>query len=255
MNTKHGPKDAMFRTYKKAKLISHSIKSKGRFGELKDSLIHDPDYDIYIVADGISSDPDSAQGSSVAVQHAAMTLRKKVLDDSGKPIDWVSEAVAAANTAVYDINLVEDGQGNPCAGALARTTIDICLISRGKLFVAHAGDGRIYLLDKENNLDLLTEDQVSGGGITCLLGCTEKMSGHKLYEKDLSNYSRILIATDGIYKPLNDNKIRSLLAAGTTVEDTLKKIGVAARSSARKSIIGEDDLTAILIAYGGVKSD
>ena len=227
-------------------------------GKIQDNQKDDPWHEIHIIADGLSSDPESERGSARAVDTAFKTFNGLRRANEGNPNleEWVEAAINAsinaANKAVYEINKVQDQQGEWLAGKIARTTIDLVYVHDDWLYAAHAGDGRIYLLDDNKKLVQLTRDHVSDGGLTCMLGCYEQMKGHEIIKRNIAGYSKILLATDGLYKLFGDEALAQMISGEGTAKYILSEITDAAKHKSKKDPFeSRDDITGILIIRKG----
>lgn len=97
------------------------------------------------------------------------------------------------------------------------TTLDLCLLARDKAFIAHVGDGRMYLVRPRATLQL-TEDHLARDPASVRLRPSPRRIPRPLstgvglssplrvdvFVVDLRRGDTVLIATDGAYAPLGD---------------------------------------------------
>jgi len=115
-----------------------------------------PPFGVFIVADGMGGHSEGEMASRLASRIVASEVVRQVytpslgIDSSepGKPIqDILQESVKQAN---WQVNAQ-----NPESG----TTVTAALVVNGRLYVAHVGDSRAYLLhDARARVELLTLD-------------------------------------------------------------------------------------------------
>jgi len=113
----------------------------------EDYFYIDPDKRLYVVADGMGGHKAGNVASSLAVA----TIGQHITGHSDAPVELLKQAIFLANQAVYQEALRV--QANHGMG----TTVAIALIADGKLFSAHVGDSRIYLI-REGQVAALTND-------------------------------------------------------------------------------------------------
>lgn len=139
------------------------------------------------------------------------------------------------------------------------TTLDVVWFARDHAFIAHAGDGRVYLARQRAVLQL-TSDHVAhgstgldgfgrrlaspqGSGITNALGLNDVVTIDMLFV-DVGRGDRLLICTDGVYGQIEgESELSELLRAGTAHSAANALIAHVAR-------LGRDNATAIVIEVG-----
>lgn len=114
----------------------------------QDTYLIDSETYLYIVADGMGGHAGGEVASSMCVELVSSYVIAKIssLDRViSKNIDWhvyaiLSTAINRASTKIYE-RALED----PKLSGMG-TTVSLLLFMRGKAYVAHVGDSRIYLV-------------------------------------------------------------------------------------------------------------
>ncbi|MDR3091233.1 MAG: Stp1/IreP family PP2C-type Ser/Thr phosphatase [Clostridiales bacterium] len=170
---------------------------------------------LYIVADGMGGHCGGEVASSKAIEF----FRASAEACGGEILDILISAARAANAGVYAHSL--------SAAALSGmgTTLSACAAAEGKLYAAHIGDSRIYLVSREN-ITQLTQDHtyvaemVRHGDITPeqarthpqrnfitkALGTEPEVFADGL-ARDVSAGDKVLLCSDGLYGQLPDGEI------------------------------------------------
>jgi len=99
-----------------------------------------PNDGIVVLADGMGGHRAGEVASEMAVQNISDTLVAQLHQSSGSPQGWLQQAVESANQAIFDLS----AQSIACRGM--GTTLVLGLFIRNRLFYAHVGDSRLYLL-------------------------------------------------------------------------------------------------------------
>lgn len=129
------------------------------------------------------------------------------------------------------------------------TTMTLFLVRDGKVLWAHWGDSRIYFLKRGKVKRLTTDHKEKKGALTRALGVGEwslpEMGKVRLLKRD-----RILLCTDGFYRGLSEEEIKTVMARkienNQTAERILKQIYQKKRSMGEK-----DDISVIYLGYRG----
>lgn len=112
---------------------------------------------LYVLCDGMGGHASGEVASSLAVK----TLQAYFADHPIDPLPdevALSEAVAAANQAIYEINQQDDRSGHSRMG----TTLVLLLIQNDRVAVAHVGDSRLYSYTRRHGLKQVTVDHEVG---------------------------------------------------------------------------------------------
>jgi PPM family protein phosphatase len=173
------------------------------------------------------------------------------------------EAIHEANSEI--LRAVQDGRGKPHMGS---TVVAVRLTATG-FELAWVGDSRIYLWD--GKLNLLTRDhsfvesQLASGMISAEEARTHPRKHVILQAVGMQEHGRLdigtnsgrlaaggclLLCSDGVTDPLDDEHLSRLLSQRTTPQDMCRRLVNAALASG-----GRDNATAALIAHRGAGED
>jgi hypothetical protein len=180
------------------------------------------------------------------VARADLSARRRVFAE-------LKRALERANTYIR-----KDAEENAAHRGMG-TTLDVVWFARDHAFIAHAGDGRVYLARQRAVLQL-TQDHTAhsgaktdgfgrliapsqGSGITNALGINDVVAVDMLFV-DVSRGDRILICSDGVYGQIeSEGELSDLLREGSADAAARALIAHAAR-------LGRDNATAIVIEVG-----
>ena len=210
-----------------------------------------------VVCDGMGG----ASAGDVASSTAAKMISEKVVASynekmSGKTVSNLFEcAITTANACLYSMAQEDDtlyGMG---------TTVVTSVVTEDKIFVAHSGDSRAYVYDKENGLKQITKDHsivqemVDRGEITeeearfhprkniitRALGVDNDIEIDFL-EQDLLEGSIVLLCTDGLTNFVEDDIIEKLLSQEPFEGIADKLVDLANENG------GGDNITAVVVS-------
>lgn len=221
-----------------------------------------PDLGVFAVADGMGGHAAGEVASRLAVDQVREAIagdlsqrianryldnpdldtRRRVLARLSRVVLRVHEQVLKASQK--DFSLTNMG-----------TTLDVVWLLRDQAFVAHVGDGRIYLARRSAVLQL-TEDHVEGPlGMFRHDGPTRSRRASRLARAvgvpnacgpdtlmvGIDRGDRLLMATDGIHSQIPDEAELGSLMRAETVADAAQSLVQRAHR------VGTDDATALLI--------
>ncbi|MFN4146757.1 MAG: Stp1/IreP family PP2C-type Ser/Thr phosphatase [Runella sp.] len=222
-----------------------------RFIRPTDPVIRSKKGFLAIVADGMGG---HAAGE-IASQMAVETVAKRYYECEESIEESLFLALTKANRNIWQAasrNSRQRGMGTTC------TAVAIC---EGRLFLAHVGDSRVYLL-KKGQLLLLSKDHtyvqtlVDQGVITPIEAekhpernvLTRAMGTHNKVEIDvialphtLDDDDRLLLCSDGLYDYLTNDEIAQLLS-----EPILSDIAHSLINWAKQRG-GHDNITVLLV--------
>lgn len=191
-------------------------------------------------------------------EEASAMMVNTITDDNGQtmgkdPRQWLSDLLNKANRRIYESSLQQE--------SLMGTTCSMLLIWKKKIWCAHIGDSRVYLLAKGKLKQLTCDHTVVGemmrkGGIT-----KEEAAQHpqrSILTKAIGIQSRIqpdlfritgalkkgnrfLLCSDGLYDLVPDAEIGRLLA-----QDSLRTAAVSLVETAKK-YGGYDNITVVIV--------
>jgi serine/threonine protein phosphatase PrpC len=214
---------------------------------------------LYIVADGMGGHQKGEVASSLATQVSARHIIQDVFlpflsgyeqDGPRRPInEALIQAVQAANIAVH--------QQAPEAG----TTLTMALVFGHKVYVAHVGDSRAYILNQAT-LRQITQDHSLVARLVELGQATpEEALTHThrnvlyravgqagslevdTYMQPLPVGSCLLLCSDGLWGMVSDEEIAHILTYAPTPQKALEQLTATANQNG-----GDDNITAVLVA-------
>jgi serine/threonine protein phosphatase PrpC len=227
----------------------------------EDAALVAPEVAVFAVADGMGGH----QGGDVAAKLAVETARRVLSGREAQRVveTYVSRADLESRRAVYACLRRAFAEANRAVREAAErtpdhqhmgATLDLVWLARGNAFLAHAGDGRVYLARSRAML-LLTHDHTSdssarsavgrvrSSGITNAIGFGEGLVVDTLFV-DLTRGDRIMLCTDGVYGQVEDEaELGELLRSGSPEQAAR---GLVARAGQH----GRDNATTIVIEIG-----
>jgi len=228
----------------------------------EDASLVAPEVAVFAVADGMGGHQAGEVAAKLAVETARRVLSGR--DAQRAMENYVSHADLESRRTVYaclrgafmEANRVvrEDAERIP-EHAHMGSTLDLVWLARGNAFVAHAGDGRVYLARARAML-LLTHDHTSessqrtstpgksrGSGITNAIGLSENLIVDTLFV-DLTRGDRLMLCTDGVHGQVTDEaELGELLRTGSPEQGASAVVARAGRH-------GRDNATAVVIEIG-----
>lgn len=212
----------------------------------------------FAVADGMGGH----QAGEIASDAALEPLRDLDITSISDPSEVgtaLAAAVERANTLV-----VERAQADPALEGMG-TTLTAIAIHDGRLHVAHVGDSRAYLLRNKEKMSQLTTDHtlverlVQEGRlsrdeasthpqrnvITRAIGHEATVEVEVLPPIMLQEGDQILLCSDGLSGPVNDERIAAIL--NDTQDGEAAVNGLLAQANAEG---GPDNITAVLLRVG-----
>ena len=180
------------------------------------------DTKLFIVADGMGGANAGGVASSMAIEYVKQLILEKfdeVKEDRIFLQDLIKDAIIGANKYIYEKSLENEqysGMG---------TTIVVAIVYKGKVFIGHVGDSRIYRIRK-HIIRQLTKDHsyvqilVQNGTITReeaenhpqknmlvkALGCEETVEPDVMVKGFLKD-DILLMCTDGLTNLIKVNEI------------------------------------------------
>jgi serine/threonine protein phosphatase PrpC len=226
----------------------------------EDAALVAPEIALFAVADGMGGH----RAGEVAARLAVETVRRVLSGrDAQRSIDaYVAKADLATRRAVYAAlrgafeeanRAVLDDAAAHADHAGMGTTLDVVWLARGNAFVAHAGDGRVYLARARAML-LLTQDHSSGSGgggsagrrsagILNAIGLGEALQVDTLFV-DVGRGDRLLLCTDGVHGQVTaEAELAELVRNGTPEQGVNALVARAAEH-------GRDNATAVVVEIG-----
>lgn len=213
---------------------------------------------LLAVADGLGGHNGGERASAVAVGAAARHLVEALARplELGDP-DYAAESALREAMEVAGAEVEFTAGTDPNLGGMG-TTLTLALIRWPRLFVAHAGDTRLYVL-RAGRLWQLTRDHTyadllaSQGRaappdaarvlVNCLgggsPGVVPESSSFPLYPGDT-----LLLCSDGLHGSVPDSDIRNILSETVTAEDAGQTLVAVANDAG-----GPDNITAVVARF------
>ena len=219
----------------------------------EDAFGFDLDRGLFVVCDGVGGNAAGEIASRSAV-NCLLSRFPPVVNDGNAGGPELQRAIQAANRAVYQASV-----GDPLYRGMC-TTIVAAHFDGARMWVAHVGDSRAYLL-RSQSLHRLTDDhsqlaQVLREGnrrvtseqmarwdsiLTQAIGASEYvMPTVTMVQVNLGDC--FLLATDGICKALSNAEMLSVLLSTSTPEQACQQLVDAANLAG-----GHDNATVILV--------
>ncbi len=209
---------------------------------------------LYIVADGMGGH----NGGEVASREAVSAFVKFAKYAGGEITDTLAEAAKEANNAVLRIS-----KENPVLKHMG-TTLDGVSIDGERVYIAHIGDSRVYLINSEIQrlttdhsyvMDLVRAGIISleeadkhpdKNIITRAIGVEDDIECDVIIAR-IKEGDYILLCSDGLSNMLEDKTIYELIANNDfSVKDKVNLLIDKANQNG-----GKDNISVVLIRCGG----
>jgi serine/threonine protein phosphatase PrpC len=216
-----------------------------------------PDFGLFIVADGMGGHHDGEKASAMAArvvaaqvtQHIYLPMLNDDVNGDRAPItEALTDAVKKGNSEV--IAHVPDGG----------TTLTAVTIIGDLAYIAHVGDSRCYLITKDGleqitrdhslvqrliELDQLTSaeslDHPQKNVLYRALGQSEQLEVDAITRR-LPPGSRLLLCSDGLWNQMSDSEIRDIAISHDHPQEACDKLVALANTRG-----GADNITTILL--------
>jgi len=215
---------------------------------------------IYIVADGMGGHQAGEVASKMAVQIISTTLLDKFREAKGAPSPslFVKQAIEKANAEIY-----ASASGNPHLSSMG-TTVTLGLRLDNRLYLAHAGDSRAYLITDERieqitrdhslvqrliELDQLTPEEAAEhpqrNVLYRAIGQSDTLDVDAITRR-LPPRSRLLLCSDGLWNMVSEETIRQVVTEAAYPQDACDKLVRLANDRG-----GPDNITVVLVQVPG----
>ena len=234
----------------------------------EDAFTVAPEFALFAVADGMGGHRAGEVASRLACEEILSTLSSSTairaveryvsnagLESRRKVLAFLRHAVEQANARIR-----REALDNPDYSGMG-TTLDVVWLARDHAFIAHAGDGRVYLARSRAVLQLTHDHTLaarqsrapdglaitisegggaSGSGVTNALGLSDAVQVDTLFV-DLGPRDRLLLCTDGVYGQLEgEQEVSELIRTGTPDATARALIQRASEG-------GRDNATAVVV--------
>jgi serine/threonine protein phosphatase PrpC len=229
----------------------------------EDAALVAPEIGVFAVADGMGGHQAGEVAARIAIESVRRVLAgresQRVIETYvGRPdLDSRRTVFACLRRAFEDANrdVRDDAAKDQTHGGMG-TTLDLVWLARDHAFVAHAGDGRVYLARARAMMQLTQDHSLNanlrstpggtpprGSGLTNAVGLSDALTVDTLFV-DLGRGDRLLLCTDGVHGQVEgEAELADLLRSGAPEHSSRALVGRAAEH-------GRDNATAIVIEVG-----
>lgn len=236
----------------------------------EDRFISDPEFRLFVVADGMGGHSAGEVASRLAVETVAAFIHRSANDtefswpyglDKTLSFDGnrLRTAVHLANRKVFrtaESSDDYDGMGTTFVGML---------VNDGRISVAHVGDSRMYVLSNDHLAQLTFDDTWAAtilaqdpsldpaeiarhpmrNVLTNVIGARDHVDVH-LTEAPVSPGDVMLLCTDGLHGVLDSDTLKGILAKHADTDAAARALIDAALDGG-----GRDNVTALVVRYEG----
>lgn len=227
----------------------------------EDAYYISDDHRFFIIADGVGGCNAGEIASKNAVEIAAQYMKKNpMVEDSDRSdiYHYLLDCLQEANN-----HLIEISRSNDTLNGMG-TTIIILYVMADKIYLAHLGDSRAYLI-RNKKITQITEDHtvpaelLRNGKITSIeaenhpqrnvitkaLGMIERIEAD-MYQVEWNDKDIIVLCTDGLYEEVEKNEILDVFIKTEDVQESCDYIVNLANSRQSK-----DNITVLALKIGG----
>ena len=232
----------------------------------EDSLFVDVDLGLFIVADGLGGHAAGEVASKIVVDQVAKFIKQTANFEITVPVDLRNNLSLNGNRLkaaiqMSDRAITENIVIHPERDTMGSTVV-ACLIEGKRVAMAHVGDSRAYLLNK-NGIRQLTKDhswiaeQVENGiltqeearrhpfrnVITQALGNGNELEVD-VQEFEMTDFDAIMLCSDGLSGMVTDYQILTIFNQATNLENAVSTLVSKAIENG-----GEDNISVIIVKY------
>jgi len=234
-----------------------------RRSSYEDAALLASEIGVFAVADGMGGHQAGEVAAKLAIDSVRRTLAgrdaQRVIETyvARPDLDSRRAVFASLRRAFEEANreVRADAAKESTHGGMG-TTLDLVWLARDHAFVAHAGDGRVYLARARAML-LLTQDHSTaanlrltpggssprGAGLTNAIGLSDALTVDTLFV-DVGRGDRLLVCSDGVHGQVDgEAELAELLRSGAPEHSSRALVGRAGEQ-------GRDNATAIVIEVG-----
>ena len=225
----------------------------------EDSHFRDDTLGLYLVADGLGGHAAGEVASNLAVDAFAGFVARSQADED---LTWPygqdpnltldeNRLITAAKLAHRRVNAAASADQDKLAGM--GTTLVAALVHKARITFCHAGDSRLYLLEKgETSLARLTVDDVvmiDGAkrprtALTNAIGIGQ-FAGVHIGRHDARAEFTLMLCSDGLHGVVDDARLFEIVR-GPDLEKVARDLVQAAIESGTR-----DNVTAVVVRVGG----
>ncbi|GLH69297.1 serine/threonine phosphatase [Geothrix rubra] len=232
----------------------------------EDSFLAAPELGLYVVADGLGGHAAGEVASRIVVERVAQFVGETTEKDRTWPLEYDTTLSFDGNRLkvallLSDQAIADDIRRNPERETMGSTVV-ACLLSGTKATLAHVGDSRAYILNKEEIRQVTRDhswvaEQVANGiltpsearvhpfrnVITQALGNGGDLEV-EVQELELGKSDRLLLCSDGLSGMVGDAQIWDIVNQSPNLQTAVEALISVARNNG-----GEDNITAVLVGW------
>lgn len=190
---------------------------------------------VFMVADGVGGEKKGEVASELTIHHIEEYFKNNFyevlssLDDEGKIIRLIKNAIHYSNNIVRELSLQEEFY-------MMATTIVMALVYESEAFVANVGDSRCYLFGEKGLFQITKDHTFVQELIDKELITLEEAKTHQekswitraigleidveidFYKHTLEKDDLLILCSDGLNSMLDDEEIEEIIKKHITVE-------------------------------------
>lgn len=227
----------------------------------EDAYYLSKDHQFFIIADGVGGCNAGDIASKNAVEIAALFLENKPLNELHNEeiaFEYLRDCIELVNKNILDMSKSNEsyqGMG---------TTMIVSIVLHNKIYLAHLGDSRGYLI-REDKITQITEDHTvpaelyRKGKISCdeaknhpqrhmitkAIGMLDEIKAD-MYQLEWEEKDIIVLCTDGLYEEVGKKELYKVFTNSKKVQDGCDE--VVKLAILRKS---KDNITVLALKNGG----
>lgn len=215
---------------------------------------------LLVLADGMGGHPDGEVAAEIAVRTCIDMFNQTAAPTVLDPAEFLNMSLRSAHYKIIRHG-VDSNSGENLD--IPRTTAVACILQGDKIWWAHCGDSRLYLVRDEKIQQCTIDHSYAKGGqsfaeeiealnisrstlYTCLGSNTLPMI-QVAGPLDLEPGDRIILCSDGLWSALSDAWIVNLLSPSTSISVSISLLVETALRNAGK---GSDNVTVIGLEWG-----
>jgi len=215
-------------------------------------------FGIFLVADGMGGHQSGEVASNLASKAVSQTLISRLYDE------FLFEGESFSDESVCELikSAIDEAQKListrvPGGG----TTLTLVLALGERLFYGHVGDSRLYTINGEGNMHLLTRDHSLTKRLIDLGEITEKearthpqrnvlyralgQTDHfepDIHPFDLEGANRFMLCSDGLWGTITEQDMANVIRSGSNIDDIASDLVREANQAG-----GPDNISVVLV--------